>query len=291
MIALVYLSLVGHFLGWSTVLPPKAKSDKLVTFPIGIDRSDDTIRLAWIARKGNADLTIVESPIIDGNAAKTVRAVLDREHIATRDCVLGVRAHEARLDHKLFRGVKIGSELDSAARMELRAELGDEIKNFDVRARMTPSGEAMFGAIRKDRLAEYQRFAKEAGLKITAIDNEGFAWKRIVSGVDAVVSTTETDASLTIFDSVGVKTFSFAKSDWIEQLKELILRLRQNLTIDARTFHAVGDLEDQMALGEFASRTNSTVTPLEAIDPRTGESVTSPPWLLAFGLATYGLKA
>jgi uncharacterized protein YdbL (DUF1318 family) len=266
------------------------KATKIKTFPIGIDRSADSVSVVWLAQ-GSSLPTVVESPIIDGDAAKTVRAILDRQSIATRDVIMGVRAHEAVLDRAKFPGVKSPGDLEKAARLQLRARLGDQLAKHDVRVQTTASGDAIIGAISKAKIADYQRFAKAAGLKLKAIDNEAFAWKRLVSQVDGVISATESDASLTLFDEIGARIYTFSKSEWIDQMTELVIKLRGDGITDPRVFNSIGSFEDQLSMNEFAERTRSTVRPLEIIDPRTNEVVMSPPWLLAYGLATYGLAA
>jgi hypothetical protein len=271
--------------------PPKAKATKIQTFPIGIDRGRDTVRLVWV-RRGQSRPTVVEAPIIDGNAAKTIRAVLDREGIATRTVVMGVRGHEARLDRGTFTGIK-KNELERAATVFYQKEFGPEISQYQIRAEPLGNGEAVMGAIKKTKLAEFKAIAKNAGLKLVAIDNEAFAWRRLVSDVDGVIAFSDADASLTLFDKQSPRIYTFAKSDWVGQMSELVTRMRADTASDfPRTFHSVGSTDDVteiMEIEDFVNNTRSNVKPLEVTDPRTGEVVQSPPWLFAYALATQGL--
>jgi hypothetical protein len=264
-------------------------ASKVKTFPIGIDYGPNDVRIAWISKNGT--FSVVETPILEGNAAKTVRAILAREGIATKEAVFGVRANEATLAVAKFPGVKSRGELEKAARMILHGSLGADIEKFDVRALPASNGNVVYGAIRKELIATYQQFAKSAGLKPIAIDHEAFVWKRLVSGVDGVIAAGESDASICLFEGDTVRVQSFAKSEWIPQLIEFVRDLRSKRESEARVFHSVGKLEDQIELQAFVEQTNSTVSPLEVNDPLTNEKVASPSWLFAYGLATYGLSA
>jgi hypothetical protein len=243
------------------------------------------------------EVHVAESLLIDGSHAKAVAALIKSENIGTRTCVLGLPANQTLLDRLRLPGVKRAVDRERAARLTIKKRLPYALEDARIVVEPTKSDVAKIGVVHRDHYDAAQAFGKAARLKPVALEPEAMCWRRLVpqvngrNEVDGVVHVADTYWSLTVFDGGFVRVTTMTREPgeiWIDQVGEAILNLRANDNLDARRLYLVGDEQTMGYLPDLEERSRSTITPFEVVDPRTKETVLSPDWLFAYGLATYG---
>jgi hypothetical protein len=163
------------------------------------------------------------------------------------------------------------------------------------RAARTRSGN--YGVARVSMLVDYGEIARNAGLRLEAVDYEGFAWKRAIGGRAHGVLVVERDtASLVVFTPTLFHAQSFDRTggaDWIDQIGDTIRRLRieSNQVIDPRTIAYFSEDRDLRTIDAIENSANISLEFWRLDDPMTGVEVESPAWALAYGIALYTPEA
>jgi Tfp pilus assembly PilM family ATPase len=171
------------------------------TLPLGIDFGAARIRVALVHRNAEDEPELV--------------AVAAREHgddpaVALADAVAELRTHERRcvfglgepravLRNVTFPAMRRG-EHERAARFEATQLVDYPIREAVVRViSLGTDGDAMIGVVRKDVIGSLVTLAHSAKLRVTAVDNNAFAFRRALPDVDAVLDIGLQDARLHVF--------------------------------------------------------------------------------------------
>ena len=175
---------------------------KYRTLPLGIDLGSTRVRIACgvLDRENGFRLQAVSSrklPDIDGSdadAPQLIAAVLDEllEELGTRErrCILAVRTPDAQMRNVEFPPMN-AFERARAARFEARRFAGWDIDAAPTAVRVHPvdanSGWYTVGAVQRAVLDKLVKPAKMAGLRVHAIDDEGFALRRAFPEIDGII--------------------------------------------------------------------------------------------------------
>lgn len=273
--------------------------------PVGVHFADDGIvYVGWVdpsgsfqyAREPYRDPANWEEPSTPAQRG----AALQRAHAQLRGAP-PVCAMAASIAQAPFSDVRLPpdmkpTELQDAALYQMKNKLRNEI---DINARdyfaaMEPfaRGHYNVGIVQKSFVKEAQDTASAAGLKLARLDHEARAWRRLLvqQRFDAAVITGVSDVVALVFNGARLHVHSFerprATNNWAAQAEDWIGTLRADKVVDALNVAVLGNpAEENEYVSEFARRLRRTVSFVEVMDPLTKSRETTPPWLLAYGLA------
>jgi Tfp pilus assembly PilM family ATPase len=174
---------------------------RLRTLPLGIDVGASRIRVALAQRNaaGETELIAVATRCHRDDAADALAEAVKELRTAERRCVFGLGEPRAVLHNITFPAMRRG-EQERAARFEATHFVDYPIREAIVRViPLGADGSAMVGVVRKDVVGSLVTLAHSAKLRVTAVDNNAFAFRRAHPNVDAVLDIGLGDSRLHIF--------------------------------------------------------------------------------------------
>ncbi len=182
------------------------------TLPLGIDVGASRIRVALVHRtaSGGSELFAVATrPHGDDPVTALADAVSElRTH--ERRCVFGLAEPRAILRAAAFPPMR-RDERDRAARLEATRYIDYPVREAVVRVvSLGKDGEAVIGVVRKDVISSLVASAHAAKLRVAAVDNSAFAFRRAIPDADAVLDIGLTQSRLHILSgSVPIGHYFF----------------------------------------------------------------------------------
>jgi len=171
------------------------------TLPMGIDLGAARIRVALAHRKadGSAELVAVATREHDNDVKGALTDAVAELRTHERRCVFGLGEPRALLRNMRFPAMRRG-EQERAARFQATRFVDYPIHEAAVRVVSVGSdGDAIIGVVRKDLVSSLVSVAHAAKLRLTAVDNNAFAFRRALPGVDAVLDVGVSDSRLHVF--------------------------------------------------------------------------------------------
>jgi Tfp pilus assembly PilM family ATPase len=171
------------------------------TLPLGIDLGSARIRVALAHRNasGEPELIAVATRSRDDDPASALTDAVAELRTHERRCVFGLGEPRAVLRNITFPAMRRG-EHERAARFEATQFVDYPIREAIVRLiPVGDDGSAMIGVVRKDVISSLVTLAHAAKLRVTAVDNNAFAFRRALPDVDAVLDIGRDDSRLHIF--------------------------------------------------------------------------------------------
>jgi len=179
----------------------KAMRARPKTLPLGVDLGATRIRVALVHRgpENHTELvTVATRPHGNDPAAALADAVAELR-TPERRCVFGLGEPRALLRSITFPAMRRG-EHERAARFEATQFVDYPIREAIVKViSLGDDGDAVIGVVRKDVISSLVSLAHAAKLRVTAVDNNAFALRRALPGVDAVLDIGLNESRLHIF--------------------------------------------------------------------------------------------
>jgi len=170
------------------------------TLPLGIDLGATRVRVALVRQTddGRAELARVAVRDHTGDLATAVTDAVAELRTRERRCVLGLNE-----PHALIRSVHFPpmrrTERERAARFEAAKYITYPLDEATVRVVPLDAERSVLGIARAGAIAAISAAAKAAKLRLSAVDNDGFALRRALPGVDAVLDIGRDESRLHVF--------------------------------------------------------------------------------------------
>lgn len=283
--------------------PPVAKESHAPSFPLGVSFDERGFQIMLVRK----DCTMTHvGGLYHDDLGGAIRAALDAQGISERRAVFGLPAAAGLISSRDFPvlftfrecmvNVATGPDdprFDGVSPADLAVVLSLDPKKKD----KASLRHGKYAVAHKAQVEEYRGIANAAGLRLEALDYEGFAWKRALHGVaDAVLSLSPSTATLVVFtpDLFHCSAFDRTRgADWMDRVSETLrtLRVDSNSAIDPRTLALFSDERDKHTIETLATNGRVRVVFWEVTDPVDKSLVKSPPWALAYGLALRDAEA
>ena len=276
---------------------PAVKKSHAPSFPLGISFDERGFQIVLVRK--DRTITHVGGPHHD-DLGGAIRAALDAQHITERRAVFAIPAEAGLIAARDFpvlftfrecmANVATGPDdprFEGTNPADLAVVLSLDRKKKD-KASLRHGN---YAVARKAQVEEYRAIATAAGLRLEALDYEGFAWKRALHGAaDAVLSLSPSTATLVVFtpDLFHCSAFDRTRgADWMDRVSETLrtLRVESNSAIDPRTMALFSDERDPHTIETLETNGRVRVVFWEVTDPVDRILVKSPPWAIAYGLA------
>jgi len=183
------------------------------TLPLGVDIGASRVRIALASqeRGGSARIVAVASRDTAGDE-ESLQAALLEEMLAElgsreRRCVIALGPPHAAL--RLVRFPKMSwAERSRAARFEAKRfvpwDIDVEETQVHVHAVDRETGTYAVGAVRDADLRSRLRLLRASGLRVVAVDHDGFALRRVLPRCDAIVDVGLSRATLHVYESMAL---------------------------------------------------------------------------------------
>ena len=170
------------------------------TLPLGVDIGTSRIRVALLHKtESGAELAAVATRQHDNDPASALADAVAELQTRERRCVFGLGEPRALLRSITFPAMRRG-EHERAARFEATQFIDYPIREAIVRViSLGAEGDAVIGVVRKDVISWLVSIAHGAKLRVSAVDNNAFAFARALPAADAVLDIGLDDSRLHIF--------------------------------------------------------------------------------------------
>jgi Tfp pilus assembly PilM family ATPase len=170
------------------------------TLPLGIDLGASRVRVAHAQRHDDGTIELVAVATRDhrNDQARAIAEAVAELRTRERRCIFGLGEPSALLRGVRFPPMRRG-EQERAARFEATKFIDFPIAEAAVRVVPTVSGESVIGVVRKNAIASLVSIAHAAKLRVTAVDNNSFAFRRAIPDADAVLDIGLDDSRLLVF--------------------------------------------------------------------------------------------
>jgi Tfp pilus assembly PilM family ATPase len=179
----------------------KALLNRPRTLPLGVDIGAARVRVALAQRSetGSGELLAVATRRHDGDPATALTDAVAELRTRERRCVFGLSEPAALLRRMTFPPMR-RAERERAARFEAAELIDYPVREAIVRViSLGSNGDAVIGIVRKDVIASLVALAHAAKLRVSAVDNDAFALRRVLPDVDAVLDVGLNASRLHIF--------------------------------------------------------------------------------------------
>jgi len=268
------------------------------TLPLGVDIGAEFVSIVasdaadggFVVRQTKTlEVPTGEAGTLDLKIAETVRALLAMLATKERRCVLA--APPGEVVTRIFRRPPNmrRSEADRAASLE-----ADTIVDWPMSERLVALDpipgrldEMLLSIARNSTIERLVAIARAAGCKPVAVDVPACAWRRAIPQADAVLDCTSDRAALIIFgEPVGI-THLFPPRLIDDRLatnvRTALVDARRDGHADVQHLAILGSRYRYEAMEELLRGDGYTVGPI------TLGGVESPPWTLAYGLASWSI--
>ncbi len=170
------------------------------TLPLGIDLGATRVRVALVRQSDDGPPELAGVAVRDhaGDLAGAVTDAVAELRTHERRCVLGLSEPRALIRSVRFPPMR-RTERERAARFEAAKYIAYPLDEATVRVVTLDAERSVLGIARADAIAAVNAAAKTAKLRVTAIDNDGFALRRALPGVDAVLDIGRDASRLHVF--------------------------------------------------------------------------------------------
>jgi Tfp pilus assembly PilM family ATPase len=177
------------------------RTGRAQTLPLGIDLGAQRIRVALVQRDeaGRVELLAVATRERGDHPAAALADAVAEIRTSERRCVFGLGEPQAVVRHVRFPPMK-RAEHERAARFEAAQLVDYPMSDALVRVvALGTGGDAVIGVVRKELVHALVALAHSAKLRLSAIDDHAFAFRRALPDTDAVLDIGAAESRLHVF--------------------------------------------------------------------------------------------